>query len=221
MKSPSAILAAYRRLLGEVDAWFDGCLQAAGPQLACRRGCSDCCRGLFEISLLDAWLLLEAFERLPEATRAAVRKRSAARLAELQRRWPQLRNPYLLNGLPEAEWTAMPEDDPTPCPLLDAAGLCLVYDARPLICRLHGLPNLDLSGEDFDGTVCTLHPADPLQLPSDLLRWRFRATFAAEVRLLREFSACLTGTETAELDTFIPLALLADYGDVDWARQLS
>lgn len=209
--------AAYRALLGEVDAWFDACLQAGGSRLACRGGCHACCRALFDISLLDAWLLKEAFSCLPETTRQQVLARCRPRLAELQQRWPNLQPPYLLNSLPEEQWTSMPEGDPTPCPLLDDEGLCLVYAARPLVCRLHGLPSIDLSGEDFDGTVCTLHPGEPQTvLPEKVLRWRFREVFTREAALLAAFVEQLGGLETAGFDTFIPLALLADYTIVDW-----
>ena len=210
------VLQRYGELLGEVDRWFSACLQAGGSSLACSGGCSACCRGLFDISLLDAWLLKKAFAGLVPAVRKEVLERCQPRLYELGRHWPALRAPYLLNALPEAEWAAMPEEDQTPCVLLDEQGLCMVYAARPLICRLHGLPNVDLGGEDFDGTVCTLHSADPLTLPEQVLRWRFRDVFASEIDLFRTFTGELTGRAWQELDTFIPLALLADYAEVDW-----
>lgn len=208
----------HAELLDEVDRWFTACLQAGGSTLACRGGCSACCRGLFDITLLDAWQLQKAFAGLPMATRRQVLARCRPRLLELGRRWPELRPPYLLNGLPEPEWTSMPDEDHTPCPLLDDQGRCLAYTARPLICRLHGLPNIDLSGEDFDGTVCTLHSGDPTTLPERVLRWRFREVFTREVALCRDFAATLTGNARQELDTFIPLALLADYAAVDWRK---
>lgn len=216
MQKLASTLLAYRQLLGEVDSWFTNCLQAGGSTLACRAGCSACCRALFDITLLDAWLLQEAFAGLPMVVQAQVLNRCQPRLPELLGRWPGLSNPYLLNGFPEEEWSAMPEEDPTPCPLLDENGCCLVYAARPLTCRLHGLPNIDVGGEDFDGTVCTLHAGNPLGLPERVLRWRFRQVFTQEVALFRDFTRELTGNSWTELDTFIPLALLADYAVVDW-----
>jgi len=179
--------------------------------LACRQGCSACCRGLFDITLLDAFLLRQGFAQLPERVRGEVLERCRPRLSELQQRWPQLANPYLLNDLPDDSWTAMPEGDETPCPLLGADGLCLVYPFRPMTCRLHGLPNLDLTGEDFSADLCTLHAGDPHTLPDAVLRWPFREAFSREIALLRAFTLQLTGTPTSEADTFIPLALLADY----------
>jgi Fe-S-cluster containining protein len=211
-------VTAYRQLLGEVDSWFTTCLQAGGSALACRGGCSSCCRGLFDITLLDAWLLKDAFADLAMETRAQVLSRCYPRLAELRLRWPGLSNPYLLNDLAEEEWASMPEEDQASCPLLDKNGYCLVYASRPLVCRLHGLPNIDFSGEDFDGTVCTLHAGDPMALPEQVLRWRFREVFSREIDLFQGFTKELTGGSWRELDTFIPLALVADYAAVDWRK---
>lgn len=207
----------YRRLLGRVDAWFSGCLEAGGTALSCRGGCSACCRGLFDITLLDAVLLKNAFAALIASTQEEVLQKCSLRLAELQQRWPTLQPPYLLNNLPDDQWTDMPDDE-TPCPLLDTQGRCLVYASRPLTCRLHGLPNIDHSGEDFDGTICTLHKGSPFDLPEDLLKWRFREAFGEEIAIFRRFTKQLTGTSYSELDTFIPLALLADYDQVNWDK---
>ena len=218
MKIPRDIERPYRRLLGQVDAWFTGCLEAGGTALSCHGGCSACCRGLFDITLLDAVLLKNAFASLAPAIQADVLQKCRARLEELQQRWPTLQPPYLLNSLPDHTWTDMPDDDETPCPLLDAEGFCLVYNSRPLTCRLHGLPNIDRSGEDFDGTVCTLHKGSPFELPENILRWRFREVFGEEVSIFRKFTRQLTGTTYSELDTFIPLALLVDYDNVEWQK---
>ena len=212
-----ATIEAYRALLAEIDGWFERCLAVAPPGLlACRRGCSACCRGLFDITLLDAVLLREGFAQLPSDTQQQALARCRPRLTELQQRWPQLHPPYLLNDLPDQSWIAMPEDDVTPCPLLGQDDLCLVYAFRPMTCRLHGLPNLDRSGEDFSTDLCTLHSGDPHVLPDATLHWHFREAFSREIALLRDFTRQLAGTPTGEMDTFIPLALLADYQTVDW-----
>ena len=214
MRELSAILDDYRALLETVDAWFARCMEAAGRHIQCRLGCSGCCRGLFDISLMDAALLRRGFDALPDVIRTPVLAKARARLAELRERWPGFGPPYLLNHLPDEEWTEMPEEDETPCPLLGEDGRCLVYAFRPMTCRLHGLPNIDLSGESFSDECCTLNfvESDPLALPE--LRWTFRRTFAAEIRLFGEFTAALLGAPRNELDTFIPLALLMDFKDI-------
>lgn len=217
-----SILNDYRALLGEVDAWFDRCQRQLGPELVtCRRGCSACCRGLFDITLIEAALLQQGLAGLPAVVQQQVLVRSRERLPELQARWPQIKAPYLLNLLPDEDWQAMPEDDPTPCPLLDANGDCLVYAFRPMTCRLHGLPNIDLSGESFSDAHCTrnLVGVDPRQLPE--LRWEFRRVFESELRLFAEFTFTLCRRSVPELDTFIPTALLIDFAGSDWQRLTS
>lgn len=218
MSSISAVLHGYHQLQQQHDAWFSQVLQQFPEAIRCARGCAQCCRGLFDITLLDAWVLRQGFEALPVGTKRSIEGRALTRLAELQQRWPELKPPYLLNTLADEGWTQMPEDDPTLCPLLSAEGLCLVYHHRPLTCRLHGLPNIDRSGEIFADHYCPLNfpDSDPLTLTA--LRGGFRDAFAAEMALLGALTTELVGRPLQELDTFIPLALLVDYDRVDWGE---
>lgn len=210
------LLQRYRALLHSIDLWFAARQAELPSAIVCSDGCSGCCRGLFDISLLDARLLRAAFEQLPAATRAAVMVKATARLAELQERWPAFAPPYLLNLMDDSAWIEMPEDDLTPCPLLDPAGRCLVYDHRPMTCRLHGLPQIDDSGEIFLTEWCSRNfvGLDPLQMKT--LRHDFQGLFTAEFTLLRAFAQKLCGLDSSELDTFIPLALLIDFENFPW-----
>jgi Fe-S-cluster containining protein len=205
----SEILHQYRQLLADVDAWFAGCQPLLGGGPACR-GCCQCCRGLFDITLLDALLLRQGFDHLPEETREQLLARVRPILYRLQERFTGFAQPYLLGGIPIDQLPLSGEEN-TPCPLLDAAGRCLLYDYRPLTCRLYGLPQVDLSGEVFLDEWCShrLGDCDPLEMPG--LRWRFRRTFAEEGRLLRALAAKLGMPAAADLDTFIPTALLIDF----------
>lgn len=210
------ILQRYRALLTTLDHWFATKQGEMPNAIVCADGCSGCCRGLFDISLLDARLLRTGFDQLPDLIRADVVAKAEARRAELQERWPNLVPPYLLNHMEDSAWTEMPEDDLTPCPLLDPAGRCLVYAYRPMTCRLHGLPQIDLSGEIFLGEWCSRNftGLDPLDMKS--LRYDFQQLFTEEFTLLRALVKGLCGLDCAEFDTFIPLAILIDFEGFDW-----
>ena len=205
------ILTEYRRLLHDIDGWFARCIEQSGEQIVCRQGCTGCCRGLFEISLLDAALLQSGFVLLAESVREQVLTRAQARVVSLQQRWPEFAPPYILNRLPHNDWQQMPEEDLTPCPLLGADGGCLVYHSRPLTCRLHGLPNIDCLGESFSDDWCTLNFVDSNPLQMAELRYPFREAFAREFDLLGLFARQMTGKHQLELDTFIPSGLLIDF----------
>lgn len=210
------ILNKYQLLLQGLDHWFADCIEQAGEQINCQLGCSACCRGLFEISLLDACLLQQGLALLDTNTQNQVRNKAHKRVKQLQSIWPDFRHPYILNRLPHDDWQEMPEEDQTPCPLLSDNGHCLVYAHRPMTCRLHGLPNIDISGESFSDDYCNLNftSGDPLVLKE--LRYPFRVTFSSEFELLANFAEQLLGSRQLELDTFIPSALLIDFFSEDW-----
>ncbi|PLX83970.1 MAG: zinc/iron-chelating domain-containing protein [Desulfuromonas sp.] len=213
------ILLRYRTLLSDIDAWFGRCQSRYPEKIACGPGCSACCRALFDITLLDAALLQQGFRQLEERTRREVLKRAQPILARLQARWPGFEHPYLLNALPEEEWE-VPGEDETVCPLLGADGRCLVYAHRPTTCRLHGLPNIDLSGEVFSDGCCTRNFPGGVPLSEEGLRWEFRRAFAAEYDLLGAFTRELFGRPLLELDTLIPAALFIDFSRLPSADSL-
>lgn len=207
----NTLLDRYGELLGEVDAWFQRCLEQHPEMIACRNGCSECCRGLFDITLLDAFYLRRGFDKLPEPIKTAIEKGASRRLELLSQVNPAFVEPWLLNGIPEDDWDAlMPEEDGTPCLLLSKNGGCLVYDFRPMTCRLNGIPLIDVSGEAFFDEWCTLNFTG--EEPRDLeeLRFGFTELFARELLLFQELVRLLTGTARNEVDLFIPAAIVMD-----------
>ncbi|MDD2540972.1 MAG: YkgJ family cysteine cluster protein [Desulfuromonadaceae bacterium] len=206
-----ALLDRYGVLLGEVDAWFRHCLELHPDSIACQHGCSECCRGLFDITLLDALYLKRGFDKLPERQKAEIVQAAFRRLEQLARVNPEFVEPWLLNGIPESDWDAlMPEDDDTPCLLLSQTGGCLVYEYRPMTRRLNGIPLIDDSGEEMFDEWCTLNftEEDPRRLAT--IRFDFTQLFTQELHLFQELVRLLTGCARNEVDLFIPAALVMD-----------
>jgi Fe-S-cluster containining protein len=205
------VFERYGSLLREVDLWFANCLAAHPARIACRRGCSACCRGLFDITLLDALYLRRGFDQLAEEVRDRLRLKAMARLEPITRRWPLFTSPWLLNPIPETDWDdIMPDDDETPCLLLSEEGGCLVYEHRPMTCRLNGIPLIDTGGEELFDEYCTLNFVDCDPLLLEELRHPFNTLFAQELLLFRELTGRLLGEPFNELDTLIPAAVLID-----------
>jgi Fe-S-cluster containining protein len=218
MKSSfDTVLSLYGNLLSSVDQWFARSMRFAGKSIVCGQGCSACCRGLFDITLLDAVFLKEGFDRLPATTKDPVLIQAEKRCAGLRSVWTEFTPPYILNLRPEEEWDdLMPDDDETPCPLLGDDGGCLVYGYRPMTCRLHGIPLIDTSGEMFHDEWCTLNFPKEDPLVRDELRWEFRECFKEEMSLFQWLTDVLLNQRVRELDTFVPSALLMDYRKFDW-----
>lgn len=205
----NTLLDCYGSLLNKVDAWFRRSLEQHPGLIACHNGCSECCRGLFDITLLDAFYLKYGFDKLPALQKNEIIKSAHRRLELLTQVNHAFVEPWLLNGIPEVDWDAlMPEEDETPCLLLSEDGGCLVYDYRPMTCRLNGIPMIDVSGEELFDEWCTLNftEEDPRHLAD--LRFNFTELFAQELLLFQELIRHLTGSVRNEVDLFIPAAVV-------------
>ena len=209
------ILARYATLLSEVDNWFRRCSLVAGEELACQRGCSACCRGLFDITLLDACYLRKGIDLLQPSDRQKSEELSITRISSMAEIWPDFSHPFIMNIYPEEQFDAvMPDDDETPCPLVGDNGHCLVYDHRPMTCRLHGIPLLEIDGEVFFDEWCTMNFRNSAPLEMSGIRFNFKDIFAQEQLLFREFTKRLFNKSFNELDTVIPAAALIDFSNI-------
>jgi Fe-S-cluster containining protein len=213
METLRGLFAQYRQLLNDADDWFDQAATGLGPTIGCQAGCSACCRGLFDITLPDALLLQVGFSQIDEERRQHILERCRLRRDQLQELWPELAAPYLLNALHNRPWQTMPEQDTTPCPLLDEQGYCSVYPYRPLTCRLHGFPHIETDGEVFSDSCCPYNEEAVCRSAQGVAPGPFRDLFTREAQLIRQVNLALTGVAASELDTFIPLALLIDFSD--------
>ena len=133
--------------LQKLDRWFE-IVSADHPDvLPCKRGCSSCCYGPFDVSVADMLLLREGLSLLPEAARSAIRFRGKALLDRMRKLEPQWTAPWDLREIDTDRFDEIAEllaDEP--CPLLGEEGGCSVYAHRPLICRVMGLPMMTAEG---------------------------------------------------------------------------
>ncbi|MFZ4856275.1 MAG: YkgJ family cysteine cluster protein [Desulfuromonadaceae bacterium] len=205
------LLDRYGELLLEVDGWFQRCLDQHPDLIACRNGCSECCRGLFDITLLDALYLKRGFDALPDQQKSGLIRSAFRRLDKLSHINPAFVEPWLLNAIPENDWDAlMPEEDETPCLLLSQSGGCLVYRYRPMTCRLNGIPLIDISGEELFDEWCTLNFIEEEPQRFTDLRFEFTELFSRELHLFQKLIHHLTGAIRNEVDLFIPSAIVLD-----------
>jgi hypothetical protein len=83
MATSDTLASADRAFVNAVDGVVRGAARRAGRHVQCRRGCTPCCIGVFEITALDAARLVRALRRLRSG-----RPRVAAALVHLsQEQW--------------------------------------------------------------------------------------------------------------------------------------
>lgn len=131
-------------LLRILDNWLGRANERGGEHIACRRGCAQCCVGVFALDRLDALRLQRGLNELAERDldRAErVLKRAAESLERTVDYFPGDSETGLLDDSPEAEEIFEEFANDEPCPALDPVTLtCDLYAHRPLTCRVFGPP---------------------------------------------------------------------------------
>lgn len=143
-------------LIQIVDAALADATRKSGKWLVCRPGCTQCCIGVFPINQLDAVRLRQGLTQLEECAperAAGVRQRAREAVSRLSKEFPGDSTSGLLDESAEAEQRFAEFANDEPCPALDPeTGLCELYEARPMTCRVFGPP---VRSEDGLG-VCEL-----------------------------------------------------------------
>jgi Fe-S-cluster containining protein len=133
------IFERYSRLQDGTSRLFEKISQEHEECVACKLGCSDCCHAMFDLSLVEAVALNQSFAQLPETKRQQVLIQADKADREAFRIKKEL--------FKKSEAGAAVEDllqeagkVRIRCPLLDEDDTCVLYEYRPLTCRLYGIP---------------------------------------------------------------------------------
>lgn len=148
-----ALFARDAQLVQIMDAALAEAARRAGEWLACKPGCTQCCYGAFAISQLDVQRLhggMIALRLEDPARAAAVEARARRWIGEYGGDFPGDLATGML-GESDADRERFEEfANDAACPALDpATGLCDLYNARPMACRVFGPPvRMDAGDED-------------------------------------------------------------------------
>lgn len=131
----------YETLAHQADTLFAR-IRGQHPDLVtCRERCSDCCHALFDLTLIETLYLNKKFpESVPNsAERGAVLDRAAAADRQIARIKRKIFKDSKA-GRDSNEILAQVAGLAVRCPLLGDDERCLMYEARPITCRLYGVP---------------------------------------------------------------------------------
>jgi len=147
-----SLLRADRDVVETIDAALMRASRLAGPNLACRPGCSECCIGPFPINRLDASRLRQGLEELRDKDpqrAAAIAERARLTVGQLAKDFPGDRTTGRLSGEEADEDRFFEAHSAVPCPVLDpTTQTCDLYAHRPVSCRSYG-PPLRFGGQDL------------------------------------------------------------------------
>jgi Fe-S-cluster containining protein len=189
------------QLVQILDSALAGTARRSGDWLVCKPGCTQCCVGVFAIHQLDAARLQQGLRELagsdPKRARA-VQDRASRSVERLSPDFPGNPATGLLDSSEEAEARFEDFANDEPCAALDPnTGLCDLYLARPVTCRVFGPPvrsqqglgvcELCYHGATEEQIAACEMPVDPDGLEAKLLQ-EFEQTSGRHGRTLVAFA---------------------------------
>ncbi|MBF0210673.1 MAG: YkgJ family cysteine cluster protein [Desulfamplus sp.] len=132
--------AKYEALVSMVDGIFNKVKDEYPKEVFCREKCSDCCYAIFDIPIIEAIYINHKFNQ----TFSGVKKMELIDTASKVDRslFKMKRDAYIevQNGADQLDVLAKMSIERVRCPLLGADNLCVLYESRPITCRLYGIP---------------------------------------------------------------------------------
>ena len=136
----SEFFKKYEAIITESDQVFNTVRARYAENVRCEKGCSDCCHALFDLTLVEALFVNTVFNaRFKGADRTRILKRAD----EADRQVHRLKRDAfraVKDGQNAQDILLEMAKVRVRCPLLDDQGLCEMYDARPVTCRIYGVP---------------------------------------------------------------------------------
>jgi Fe-S-cluster containining protein len=131
----------YEALVQMVDAVFDRVKKEYPKEVFCREKCSDCCYALFDLTLIEALYLKEKFlgqfEGKEKNDILQIADKTDRVLVKMKREAFRKVNK---EGADQLEIIAKMSQERVRCPLLGEDNLCVMYENRPITCRVYGIP---------------------------------------------------------------------------------
>lgn len=130
----------YEALVHIMDAVFDRVKKEFPKEVFCREKCSDCCYAIFDLTLIEALYLknkfLETITGKEKNDLIEIAGKTDRVLAKMKR------DAYkkVKKGADELEIVGEMSLERVRCPLLSEDNLCIMYEHRPITCRIYGIP---------------------------------------------------------------------------------
>jgi len=119
----------YFNITNLIQQEFERNINKYGDKIKCRKGCSQCCSQIFRITQLDAEIIKDYLNKTSIGEKNQLLEKASDYIFKSRQ---EIQN--------ENEYHKVIK---LPCPALDGNGACMIYEARPVICRKFGPPVYD------------------------------------------------------------------------------
>ena len=198
----------YRSLADLADQAYERIRKEYAECVTCRVGCADCCHALFDLTLIEALYLNRKFMELLDESHRQQLEEKANRADRQIHKIKRQAQKAIKKGKSEEQVLIELGDERVRCPLLNDDNQCDLYEHRPLICRLYGVP-LNIGGS---ARICGLTKFEPgTQYPTVHIEAIQQKLFNLTADLIRYLQSRYSGLT----DLLVPLsmALLTQYDE--------
>lgn len=154
-------IKAYEALCRTADEVFDRVKKSYPECVRCDQACADCCHALFDLTLIEALYVNRRFHEKFTGERKAQLLETASRIDRQIYRLKRDAYKKLREGQQsEAQILEKMASERARCPLLGADDLCVMYEYRPITCRLYGIPTA-IDGKGHTCGKSAFAPGEP------------------------------------------------------------
>lgn len=126
----------YEYLVDEAEAAFHKVAEEHESCIKCDLHCSDCCHAVFGLFLIEAAYLRKHFEQMKDKAMQEAFARCERADKEMEKLQKMLET---FEDDPQMQQYTLARER-VRCPLLDDQDECVLYQRRPITCRLYGIP---------------------------------------------------------------------------------
>ena len=130
----------YEALVQIVDAVFERVKKEYPKEVFCREKCSDCCYAIFDLTLIEALYLKDKFLKSFSGKEKNDLIEIAAKTDRVLTKMKRDAYKEVKNGVDQLEIVGKMSQERVRCPLLGEDNLCVLYENRPITCRVYGIP---------------------------------------------------------------------------------
>jgi len=147
----------YEELPRKADILFKTIHEKYPDSVRCRIRCCDCCHAVFGLFPIEAAYINYHFNRLDRKVRRDVMKRVEKAEGEMIKAKDKLQ---VFEDDPKMKVYGLGKQR-VRCPLLSDKEECVLYEHRPVICRIYGVPYSLHKGEKEIAYVCGISGFEP------------------------------------------------------------